>query len=191
MSSKFSHNEVGSAANHYSSSQTNLFNRDLKSQPSGSPNPAVQRHEQLDNSEIERFFEANGIRWTPQRQMVLDSFRSQGGHISAEEVHSQIKKVFPKVNLSTIYRTLEKLCELGVAVEIETQGDDRKRYELVGDVQHHHLICEQCRAEIELDSIIIEQIITTVRTQYGFRLKLPHFVGYGLCPGCAGKRTQN
>ena len=57
------------------------------------------------------------MRWTPQRQMVIDSFFNNRGHISAEEVHGEIKKVFPKVNLSTIYRTLELLCELGVAVE--------------------------------------------------------------------------
>lgn len=154
---------------------------------------ARQQHnnQELTNSQIEKFFEAKGVRWTPQRQMVIDSFRSRSGHISAEEVHAQIKKAFPKVNLSTIYRTLELLCELGVAVEVENQGDDRRRYELIGDEHHHHLICENCQAEIELDSVVIEQITANVQNQYGFRLKLPHFVGYGLCAICAKADLNN
>lgn len=155
---------------------------------------AVQQHDhnqELTNSRIEKFFEAKGVRWTPQRQMVIDSFRSQSGHISAEEVHAQIKQVFPKVNLSTIYRTLELLCELGVAVEVENQGDDRRRYELIGSDQHHHLICENCQAEIELDSVVIDRITASVQSQYGFKLKLPHFVGYGLCAVCAKADLNN
>jgi Fur family ferric uptake transcriptional regulator len=143
----------------------------------------------LDKLQIEKFFEARGVRWTPQRQMVIDSFFNNKGHISAEEIHSEIKKVFPKVNLSTIYRTLELLCELGVAVEVVSQGDDRRRYELIGDDHHHHLSCQHCHKEIELDSSIIRSIINEVRAEYGFRLELPHFVGYGLCDRCVQKYT--
>ncbi len=144
------------------------------------------------NSQIEDFFRAKGIRWTPQRQMVVDSFRKHQGHISAEEVHNEIKKVFPQINLSTVYRTLELLCELGVAVEVETQGDDRHRYELVGeDNHHHHLICQNCHAEIELDSVVVAKIIDDVRSKHGFWLKLPHFVGYGMCEDCTKAHQLN
>ena len=144
------------------------------------------------NNQIEQFFKIKGVRWTPQRQMVIDSFRDNSGHISAEEIHAQIKQIFPKVNLSTVYRTLELLCELGVAVEVATQGDDRRRYELVGaDRRHHHLVCQHCQADIELDNAVVEEIINAVQLRYGFSLKLPHFVGYGLCEICARSTQLN
>lgn len=133
-------------------------------------------------SSVPALFEQRGIRWTPQRQMVLDTFQKRSGHISAEEVHSEITKYFPKVNLSTVYRTLELLCELGIAVEIER--DDRRRYELVEGEPHYHLICEVCGGEMELAPEVIHHLQAEIQERYGFHLQLPHFVGVGRCADC-------
>lgn len=136
-------------------------------------------------SDIASLFEQRGIRWTPQRQLVLDTFQRRSGHISAEEVHSEISKTFPRVNLSTVYRTLELLCELGVAVEVvPNKGDDRRRYELVEGAEHYHLICENCGAEMELAPEVIQQLQAQIQERYNFQLKLPHFVGLGRCANC-------
>lgn len=136
-------------------------------------------------SDVATLFEQRGIRWTPQRQMVLDTFQRRSGHISAEEVHSEISKLFPRVNLSTVYRTLELLCELGVAVEVEPSKDgDRRRYELVEGSEHYHLICEVCSAEMELAPEVITQLQAQIQQRYNFQLKLPHFVGLGRCANC-------
>lgn len=134
---------------------------------------------------IAALFEQRGIRWTPQRQMVLDTFQRRSGHISAEQVHSEISKLFPRVNLSTVYRTLELLCELGIAVEVEPGKDnDRRRYELVEGSAHYHLICEVCGAEMELAPEVINQLQAQIQERYNFQLKLPHFVGMGRCAHC-------
>ncbi len=135
--------------------------------------------------DIATLFEERGIRWTPQRQMVLDTFQRRSGHISAEEVHSEISKLFPRVNLSTVYRTLELLCELGVAVEVEPGKDgDRRRYELVEGAEHYHLICEVCGAEMEVAPEVIKHLQAQIQERYNFQLKLPHFVGLGRCANC-------
>src|SRR6185437_2783214 len=97
-------------------------------------------------------------------------------------------KIFPRVNLSTVYRTLELLCELGVAVEVEpNKGDDRRRYELVEGAEHYHLICEVCSAEMELAPEVISQLQAQIQERYNFQLKLPHFVGLGRCANCREK----
>ncbi len=145
----------------------------------------VQDAPRASENDIASLFEQRGIRWTPQRQMVLDTFQRRSGHISAEEVHSEISKIFPRVNLSTVYRTLELLCELGVAVEVEpNKGDDRRRYELVEGAEHYHLICEVCGAEMELAPEVISQLQAQIQARYNFQLKLPHFVGLGRCANC-------
>lgn len=152
-----------------------------KKQPPANENPATGEPKR----DIASLFEQQGIRWTPQRQMVLDTFQHRTGHISAEEVHSEISKIFPRVNLSTVYRTLELLCELGVAVEVEpNKGDDRRRYELVEGSEHYHLICEGCGAEMELAPEVIKQLQSQIQERYNFQLKLPHFVGLGRCANC-------
>lgn len=138
-----------------------------------------------ESESVAALFEQRGIRWTPQRQMVLDTFQRRSGHISAEEVHTEISKLFPRVNLSTVYRTLELLCELGVAVEVEPGKDsDRRRYELVEGAEHYHLICENCGAEMELAPEVITQLQAQIQERYNFQLKLPHFVGMGRCAKC-------
>lgn len=142
-------------------------------------------------NEVASLFEQRGIRWTPQRQLVLDTFQRRSGHISAEEVHSEISKTFPRVNLSTVYRTLELLCELGVAVEVvPNKGDDRRRYELVEGAEHYHLICEICGAEMELAPEVIKQLQAQIQERYNFQLKLPHFVGLGRCANCRESEAE-
>ena len=54
-----------------------------------------------------------GLRMTPQRQLILDVVASTGGHFSADDVHQQVVREFPDVNISTVYRALEVLEELG------------------------------------------------------------------------------
>lgn len=163
--------------------------------PPEKANPAQEEAGKESSAEKENdigsLFEQRGIRWTPQRQLVLDTFQRRSGHISAEEVHSEISKTFPRVNLSTVYRTLELLCELGVAVEVvPTRGDDRRRYELVEGAEHYHLICEICGAEMELAPEVIKQLQAQIQERYNFQLKLPHFVGLGRCANCREKALE-
>ena len=68
-----------------------------------------------------------GYRLTPQRIMVVDALHSVDSHISAEEIFAKLKEKYPYANISTVYRTLELLKELGLVAEIEI-GDGIARY---------------------------------------------------------------
>ena len=71
----------------------------------------VRRMERQDLVELLR---ERGQRMTPQRQLILEAVQQLEGHISAEAVHAQVAARFPQVNISTVYRTLELLQELGL-----------------------------------------------------------------------------
>lgn len=134
--------------------------------------------------DIVTFFERKGVRWTPQRQLVLDTLQRSHGHISAEEIHHNVIRHFPKVNLSTVYRTLELLCEMGVMIEVVNRNDDRKRFELVGEIPHYHLVCQGCGGAIELEEAVVQRLKADALENYGFKLELNHFVGFGCCKHC-------
>lgn len=136
------------------------------------------------------FLESKGMRYTPQRQLVMDVLQRTQGHISAEEIHDQVREQFPKVNLSTVYRTLELLCDLGLMVEVINREDDRKRFEVVGEKPHHHLVCEDCGASVEVEETVIRQLKAEALKHYGFKLALNHFIGYGYCSGCNQKHQH-
>jgi Fur family ferric uptake transcriptional regulator len=54
-----------------------------------------------------------GLRLTPQRELVLSAVRSLG-HATPEEVAERVRQTHPGINLSTVYRNLETLENVGL-----------------------------------------------------------------------------
>src|SRR6266567_9607206 len=81
-----------------------------------------------------------GYRLTPQRFMILNVIQESNEHLSIEQITERVQGINPQVNLSTIYRTLELLRELGLVRENHMPGES-PRYELASGKSHHHLVC--------------------------------------------------
>ena len=124
-----------------------------------------------------------GQRLTPGRSMVLAVLASQNGHLTAEEILDAIRPEYPHVNLSTIYRTLDRLCQLGLVTETDLGGGAR-RFELAGQSPHHHLICRVCGVTIEIDDGAFEPVREHVRERYGFEAAMSHVAIFGTCHQC-------
>jgi len=80
-----------------------------------------------------------GYRLTPQRLMILGAVEEADSHISAEEIYAQVRARYPHMNISTVYRTLELLGELGLVTETD-MGDGRVRYHCMGKGHHHQSV---------------------------------------------------
>ena len=127
-----------------------------------------------------------GQRMTPQRQLILEAVQSIDGHISVEAVHARVAARFPQVNISTVYRTLDLLQELGLVTH--THFDDGvAQYHRAEETPHQHLVCRSCGSEQELDLAVLEPLGSELRTRYGFLADLAHFALVGLCQACAGR----
>lgn len=137
--------------------------------------------------QISQFFREKGVRYTPQRQLVLTILQQKHGHLTVEEIYQEVTRQFSGVNLSTIYRTLELLCELGVLVKMHSPDEGQYRFEIAGAHPHYHYICEKCGIEIEVADQIVTNLRAAIFEQYGFRVNLNHFLGSGQCAGCKEK----
>jgi len=124
-----------------------------------------------------------GYRLTPQRLMILSSIHGSDHHISAEEIYEQVHTKYPRVNISTVYRTLELLKELGLVTETDL-GGGKFRYHSVEKGHHHHLICRKCRRVFELDESVLLPLEGIILRQYGFRADLSHLAVFGNCVEC-------
>jgi len=125
-----------------------------------------------------------GHRLTPQRQLILDAIEDAESHVSAEAVHSKVAARFPQVNISTVYRTLELLQEIGLVTH--THFDDGiAQYHLASRAPHQHMVCRRCGDEREIDVSVLDPIDTHLRAEYGFQADLAHFAIVGLCATCA------
>jgi Fur family transcriptional regulator, ferric uptake regulator len=124
-----------------------------------------------------------GQRMTPQRQLILEAVQTIEGHISADAVHTVVAARFPQVNISTVYRTLELLQNLGLITH--THFDDGiAQYHRADESQHQHLVCRACGSEQELDIAVLEPLGAELRQRYGFEADLAHFALVGLCRRC-------
>jgi Fur family ferric uptake transcriptional regulator len=124
-----------------------------------------------------------GYRLTPQRMLILAALQTSDDHISAEEIYSQVHAQYPHVNISTIYRTLELLKSLGLVTETDL-GEERVRYHYADRGHHHHLICENCGAVIEVDESLFLPLKRTLFQDYRFKANIKHLAIFGRCAKC-------
>jgi len=124
-----------------------------------------------------------GYRLTPQRMMILSAIEGSDDHISAEEIYAQIVAKYPHVNISTVYRTLELLKRLGLVTETDL-GEGRVRYHPAEQGQHHHLVCRECGAIIDLDDSLLASLKSALLREYQFIADLKHLAIFGRCTSC-------
>ena len=138
-------------------------------------------------------FRGCGHRMTVPREAILDVLSRTSKHLSAEDVYMAVHKVYSNVGLTTVYRTLELLVQMGLVYKFDF-GDGRARYELSegpkGVRHHHHLVCTNCSRVIDYTDFIDEEVELLNQTEKGLSKKhnfeiTNHLIQfYGLCDRC-------
>lgn len=127
---------------------------------------------------------ARGYRLTPQRQLVLEAVGALG-HSTPEEIVTEVRKTAAAVNISTVYRTLELLEELGL-VRHTHLGHGAPTYSVAGDDDHVHLVCRECGGVEEASRELVMGTVDGLRTVKGFSVDIGHFALFGTCQACSG-----
>ena len=139
--------------------------------------------------ELKDALKARGLRMTPQRQLILEAVAGLQGHITADRVHQAVVRHFPDVNITTVYRTLETLEELGLVSHTHFH-DGVAQYHLAAEVPHQHLLCVRCGSETELDLAVFEPLRALLLERYGFQASLGHTAIVGTCRACLRATTD-
>ena len=126
-----------------------------------------------------------GLRLTPQRELVLSAVRELG-HATPEEVAEKVRQTHPGINLSTVYRNLETLENVGL-VQHAHLGHGGVRYHASTEDIHAHLNCEQCGAIIEVPIDVAAAFTQELLDGYGFHTDLTHLAIAGRCESCFTK----
>ena len=142
-------------------------------------------------------FRGHGYRITVPRQEILRVLSQTEEHLSAEEIYFRVHKIYPSVGLTTVYRTLELLADMGLLFRFDF-GDGKARYELAmgpkGVRHHHHLVCASCGRVIDYTDFINEEKELLDKAEKGLSKKFnfeikDHFIRfYGLCDKCQKRR---
>jgi len=118
--------------------------------------------------------------------MVVEALHNADKHTSAEEIFERVREKYPYANISTVYRTLELLRDLGLAAEINL-GDGIVRYHAKENSRHHHLVCTGCGCMLDLPESDLEPLQKSLINKHGFKADINHLAIFGLCSKCQEK----
>jgi Fur family ferric uptake transcriptional regulator len=124
-----------------------------------------------------------GYRLTPQRELILDAVDTLG-HATPDEVLAEVRKKSTALNVSTVYRTLEVLEELGL-VRHAHLSDRAPTYHSVGGHEHFHLVCRNCHSVISVDPDVIEPLRRRLDADHAFSVDVGHLTVFGTCGECS------
>jgi len=124
----------------------------------------------------------SGYRLTPQRELILAAVERLG-HATPDEVLAEVRAHSEAVNVSTVYRTLEVLEELGM-VRHAHLSDRAPTYHSVSDHEHFHLVCRNCQAVISVDPNVLSPLLQRLDADHGFTADIGHLTVFGTCASC-------
>lgn len=143
--------------------------------------------------QLREVLQAHGLRYSRPREVILTYFGEQDVHVSAEEVHLELKKRGENLSLSTVYLNLGVLKHAGLVREFSGIGGEALYDSNVGP--HHHLICTRCGAVLDLPEVEIAgtTLSALLRARAdsvsGWRVDEPSIGLQGVCPDCQAKHS--
>jgi Fur family ferric uptake transcriptional regulator len=126
-----------------------------------------------------------GLRWTPQRRLVLDVLAGTSGHVTGSEIVERCRLRDREVTPSTVYRTLDVLEELGY-LHHSHGTDGREEFHVLPATEHAHLQCLRCGGTWEVGAADSATLVEGLAVARGFRVDLGHLTIAGTCAACSG-----
>ena len=148
--------------------------------------------------DLEAACRRHGLPLTVQRRVVVEALAGRTDHPTADQLLVDIRSRLPGVSRTTVYRVLETLVRLGLAVKTCTPGS-AVRFDPRTE-RHHHLVCLQCERVMDVHAPSLDALrLSAVRTA-GFEISDYSVHFRGTCPECrrreavaaprAGRRTR-
>jgi Fur family ferric uptake transcriptional regulator len=121
-----------------------------------------------------------GLRMTPQRERVMAAV-TRLVHATPDEVAEAV----PEVDLTTVYRTLEVLEQIGLLAHTHL-GHGAPSYRLAED-DHVHVVCHHCSSVVDAPAGLADALAARLLAERGFVLDRSHFTVFGTCADCAAR----
>jgi Fur family transcriptional regulator, ferric uptake regulator len=150
------------------------------SKPLAAPDPEAVEFETVDD--VLALVRSRGGRATSSRRVLLDVLFEAEDHLTAEELTEAVQTRAPDVHLSTVYRNLEDLQQLGVIVHTHL-GHGPATYQLAS-LAHAHFICSGCGARVEAPDEWFDSLAEEAKANLGFTIDPHHFAIVGRCSSC-------
>lgn len=135
------------------------------------------------SKDIRSIFHERGLKFTPQRKAVLRVLKDTNAYLSINKIHANVKEILPATGLATVYRSLETLVELELAVKVHLE-DGCHSYALAPEGHRHPIVCTDCSKVIEYTECPIEELSKKVSKDTGIPIQNHFLQLFGKCKEC-------
>jgi len=133
---------------------------------------------------------AQGYRLTPQRELILGAVERLQ-HATPDEIHAEVSQASAAVNMSTVYRTLEVLEELGLVRHLHLSDRAPTYHSVNSGPTHFHLSCRKCGGVISVEEKKAAKFVERLRMEQGFVADVAHLTIFGEhSPSCPPQPTE-
>ncbi len=122
-------------------------------------------------------------RSTWQKTAVKEALNRAVGFVSAQELYQVLVQEGQKIGLTTVYRALTDLVQVGEADSLATADGETKYRNCTSD-HHHHLICRRCGRADEFELAGFEAAADQLAISHGFKDVSHSIELFGICGDC-------
>lgn len=141
---------------------------------------------------IQGSLKKRGIRLTRQRLVLLKLIDQSGQHLDAEQLYERAKRIDPKINRVTVYRTLKLLKEGQLVDELDLMHyeGDQHYYETRMKQEHAHIVCLRCGKVEEFYGEPLNRLRRQIESHFGFQILVARTEVGGYCSHCQVLRAR-
>ena len=125
------------------------------------------------------------MNYSRQREEIVHFLKTRKDHPTAEVVYENVRIVYPKISLGTVYRNLTLLSETGDILRLRL-GDGVDHFD-ADTSEHYHVLCNGCGIVEDLDMKGKKLSIDTSILPYDGTIT-GHIIYFkGICKNCNQK----
>ena len=132
-----------------------------------------------------------GLKTTEPRLSVLRALSRLHSPLRIKDLHARLKKAKSKIDMVTIYRTVETLTEKNMVRRVDF-GEGAAYYEWNNGEDSHHMSCLNCKKRESVKNCFFPEFEARVMSKVPtFKQITHHSIEYfGLCKKCATKQSK-
>ena len=136
----------------------------------------------LSGTEVTGLLRSRGYKATPQRLAIYDALAHTTAHPSADMLFRELQPHYPTMSIATVYKTLDILCAVGIAQELNV-GEEAFRYD-ANVTSHPHVRCLGCGRVDDVPALDDAGILQEAGASTGYAITGQQIYLFGLCPAC-------
>ena len=121
------------------------------------------------------------MKYSRQRELILNNVIDSKGHPTADDVYDDLKKANPSLSLGTVYRNLTQLEKNGMLKKVNIPGDP-VRFE-ANLTDHNHFVCDDCKKIKDIDTNVVD-FSEKLLDEQGLKIKSSYVILTGTCKEC-------